>query len=240
MSFSDPTVYTDQITNGTDNILTVNFHYLTVQEIKVISYDITDPDKPVIVANEPYQIDNSNPPAQVVFDAPIPSNYRIVVYRDTATGQPSNFFTGKFPADAVEDTFDFLAQKIQENYEALENAGLTHFWDSIGGVGSPLYDIILGIVTGIAIESPVITSDASYNAKNQDVVIIPGSGACQVNLPVATADGTQVYIKVGDTPDNKTVVSTSGDIDGFGATYNFKSNYQALRFVYMSGAWYIL
>lgn len=244
MSYSNTTVVSDYIGNGVDTTFTLQFYYFLgdTQFIDVSTYDITDPLNPVKDGVPlPHQIDETfYPNTQIIFDDPLPADRKVYIARVTDVGQPSSFANGPFPAAASEYTYDYLAQKIQENYAALENAGLQDFWDDVGAVGSPIYNIVNNIVTNIASENVVISTDPTYNASEQEIVILPGAGATNVALPAPSSDAMQVVVKVGSTYANKTVSSTTGNIDAFGATYTFGSDYESKKFVYASGTWYII
>lgn len=244
MSFSNTTTYSSYTGNDVDTTFTVQFYYTIgdTQFIDVSTYDITDPLAPVKDGVPPtYTIDESfYPNTHIVFDDPLPSDREVVIARVTDTGQPSVFVTGPFPAVSSEYTYDYLAQKIQENYAALENAGLQDFWDDVGAVGSPIYNIVNNIVTNIASENVVIVTDPTYTASAQEIVILNGAGATNVALPDPSVDAEQIVIKVGTDFANKTVSSTTGNIDGFGASYTFTSDFESKKFVYASGTWYII
>jgi hypothetical protein len=98
---------------------------------------------------------------------------------------------------------------------------------------------IQGALGGITPPSIVsITAAQTYNASNQDIVIIDTNDAVEVALPAA-ASGLIVRVKVSEKIASKTVTSPAG-IDGFGTTYNVSSEYESISLVSDGTKWYII
>jgi hypothetical protein len=237
MSFSNTTTFSTAVGNDVDTTFVLQFYYELgdTQFIEVNTYDITDPANPVIDAVPlPFNIDETNyPNTQIIFDDPLPSDRRVVIARVTDTGQPSVFSSGPFPAAASEYTYDYLAQKIQENFAALENAGISRYWETSGLIVPP--------PSGAVTFNFQNVSAASYNAAASDLVVLRAATATNVVLPASPSTGDRVDVVCG-VPEfnNKTIDANGSTILGEGAIYTFTSDYESLTLAYSGSDWVIV
>jgi hypothetical protein len=121
MSYSNPNVELSEDGNGVDSLFGVNFSYLEGETSSIIAelWDYTDPDNPSqqsYVLNVDYSIDESAYPAtNILTTIPVPSNFKIFIYRNTPKIQTTSLMNGAFPAESVEDMVDrisFMAQEV--------------------------------------------------------------------------------------------------------------------------------
>lgn len=135
MSFSDLDTSVSYNGNDSDDTFAINFYYKEGQtdDLAIKAYLIADDTETTVPAGS---WDETNyPDTEYIFDDPLPSTIRITLYRLTETGQPTNL-NGNVYGNArpsIETMVDRVAQQVQENRAALENADLMDYFVSNSG-----------------------------------------------------------------------------------------------------------
>lgn len=188
-----------------------------------------------------YTVDTGTP--SITLNNPLPSGYRLIIYRESTDNSPVSYNDFRFPYETATRDFDRLYHAVQENRKALENAGLNEYYRAPDAQGSPIYNIITNIISTAAAIDVVPVADTAYTATNGQLVVMTAvSGTTTINLPASHAEGDTVRVnEVGGSmgTSTKTVSGNGSTIVGEGASYSFVSDYESKVFISDGTQWYI-
>jgi hypothetical protein len=263
MAYSDLDVDIVYVGDNSTTIFPINFARTDESFVQAELYDVSDPANPVQLtfANPTdWQIVGDDVVASV---APT-TDQKLMIYRSSTPIHGTNYSEYQFPYETMNVDLDKVYQLAQENRRTLDRAALTPYFNYVSGDGDQLdvpallaleprvtqneADIatlqadvtaLQATIAGLTFPTIVsITSAATHNAANAEVVIIDTADTVSVALPTPTS-GHFIRVKLGSNTDNKTVTHAAG-IDGFGTTYTLSSSYESISLVADGSKWYIV
>jgi hypothetical protein len=220
MSYTNVNTQITHLGNGLDETFNINFYYVDGElNIGVYLYDYTNPSTPIgrqMVPGLDFYIDDSVYPALVKTDGlygPLPTDFRLLIRRESIGAQTTSFAAGQFPFESVEEAMDKSNLLSQENKYKLDRM--------------PFSKLV------------VLDSAQTYTAFRGDFIVI---AADDVTVRTPTPDLlTTLFIKVDGTRINAILdAGAVGSLIDGSNTYTLLNNYESARLISNGSEWYLI
>lgn len=209
MSYSNPIVEVNYDGDGIVDSFAVPFAYLEGEtaDILVQLWDFTDPLLPIqlgYILNIDYTVDESGFPATIINTVTIPPvNFKLTIQRATPTIQTTNFATGSFPAESVEEALDRAMFSNQEKEAVLDRAIV----NPIGATPITTTDLQTTITASVDNAADIATNMAGIIVNQSDIGT--NQSAIATNASGVSTNAANVSTNAADISTNASNISTN-------------------------------